>query len=70
MDNLLNNLTKEELIKVIANMHDTINDWGGYGFNNDEREVLNEIGSECVEYCSSRNDFIIYDILTKIKNNV
>lgn len=49
---LLEKLTKEDLIKVIANMHDTIQEWNnGYGLPKDESETLIKIGSECTTYC-------------------
>ena len=56
MENLLEKLTKEDLIKVVANMHDTIQDWGnGWGLANDEAETLIKIGSACTMYCGKRN---------------
>lgn len=48
----LENLTKEDLIKVIATMHDTIQTWGnGWGIPEKEAETLIKIGDECVSYC-------------------
>lgn len=60
MENLLEKLTKEDLIKVIANMHDTIQEWNnGWGLPNDEAETLIKIGSACVKECSNKNDFTL-----------
>lgn len=53
---LLDNLSKEDLIKVIANMHDTIQEWNnGWGLEQNEAETLIKIGSECVSYCVRTN---------------
>lgn len=50
---LLQNLTKEELIRTIANMHDVIQDWdNGYGLSDKDSKALKTIGSECCDYCS------------------
>jgi hypothetical protein len=56
MENLLEKLTKEDLIKVIANMHDTIQEWNnGYGLPKEESETLIKIGSACTSYCVKTN---------------
>jgi hypothetical protein len=56
MENLLEQLTKEDLIKVIANMHDTIQDWdSGWGLPKDAAETLIKIGSACTSYCVKTN---------------
>lgn len=53
---MLEKLTKEDLIKVIANMHDTIQEWdNGYGLPEDESETLIKIGGECIDYCLKTN---------------
>lgn len=56
-------LTKEDLIKVIANMHDTIQEWGnGWGLSDDEAETLIRIGRECSGFCVENNDWEIKDL--------
>lgn len=56
--NLLEKLTKEDLIKVIANMHDTIQEWdNGYGLQTEEADIMIKIGSACTKQCSDKNDF-------------
>lgn len=58
MGNLLEQLTKEDLIKVIANMHDTIQEWNkGWGLEADDASTLIKIGSACVTECAKNNDF-------------
>jgi hypothetical protein len=43
-------LSKEDLILVIANMHDTISNWSqGHGLQKEESEILNIIGYECCQ---------------------
>lgn len=55
---LLEKLTKEDLIKVIANMHDTIQEWNnGYGLPAEQAETLNKIGSACISVCSETQDW-------------
>lgn len=50
--NPIDNLTKEDLIRVIANMHDTIQEWNnGYGLPKDEAHILSKIGDMCVKKC-------------------
>ena len=64
MENLLETLTKEDLIKVVANMHDTIQEWNnGYGLAKDEAEKLIKIGSSCSAYCV-KNGFELPDLKT------
>ena len=56
MNELLEKLTKEDLIKVVANMHDTIQDWNnGWGLSKEESEAMIKIGSACTEHCSKTN---------------
>ena len=53
MDELLESMSKEDLIKVIGNMHDAVHDWDcGYGFTKEESEYLVEVGKKCAEHCS------------------
>jgi len=56
MENLLEKLTKEDLIKVIANMHDTIQEWdNGWGLPKEDAKTLIKIGSACTSYCVKTN---------------
>lgn len=49
----LNDLSKEDLIKVIANMHDTIQEWdNGYGLSREQAKTLINIGEQCTKLCS------------------
>lgn len=58
MENILEKLSKEDLVKVIANMHDTIQDWGnGWGLPKDESDTLISVGRACVRDCIEKNDF-------------
>jgi hypothetical protein len=58
MKELLEKLTKEDLIKVVANMHDTIQEWNnGYGLPSEEAETLIKIGSACTSVCSETQDW-------------
>jgi len=65
MKKLLKKLTKEDLIKVVANMHDTIQEWdNGYGLPQEDAECLVEIGSACAEYCT-KNDWDLPNVIKK-----
>lgn len=56
MNELLEKLTKEDLIKVVASMHDTIQEWNnGWGLSKNDSETLIKIGSACTDYCVSNN---------------
>lgn len=58
MTNILENLTKDDLISVIANIHDTIQNWdSGWGFSENEANDLNIIGQACVKHCAHNNSF-------------
>lgn len=58
MNELLEKLTKEDLIKVIATMHDTIQEWdNGYGLIKKEYDILIGIGSACTSYCVEVKDW-------------
>lgn len=53
MELLKDNIT---LIKVIAEMHDTIQDWrDGWGLPPDTADTLNVVGSLCLSYCVKNN---------------
>ena len=55
MEALLEKLSKEDLITVIANMHDTIQDWSnGWGFSSADVTVLNNIGAASIKYVYNR----------------
>jgi hypothetical protein len=58
----LKNLTKEDLIKIIANMHDhgRYIDWVMLGLTEKEDKTVVTIGELCVEYCLDHgHDFSI-----------
>ena len=57
-EELLEQLSKEDLIKVIANMHDTIREWdNGWGLNDYESKILIEVGNACTKNCVKNNDW-------------
>lgn len=52
-ETLLKGLSRDELIKIIATMHDTIQDWdSGWGFDGDDSKVLIEVGRACAHECT------------------
>ena len=54
----LNKMSKNDLIAVIADMHDTVQDWdNGWGYSKEAAENLIDIGDSCVKDCQRRNDF-------------
>lgn len=56
-------LSKEELISVIANMHDSIQDWGpGYGMTVDEGTTMKTIGSAATKHCCDTNSWKLPEI--------
>ena len=62
----LEKLSKKDLIKVIANMHDAIQDWNnGWGLPKEEAEVLIAVGGACVLECGINNDFDLSKIGSK-----
>lgn len=66
MNELLEKLTKDDLVKVIANMHDTIQYWNhGYGFPDEEADTLNKIGSACTSTCVENQDWKLPDVANK-----
>ena len=53
---VLDNLSREDLIKVIANMHDTIQEWdSGWGLEENEAQILIAIGDTCRQHCKETN---------------
>jgi hypothetical protein len=68
MNEMLSKLTKEDLIKVVANMHDTIQDWNnGWGLKPGDAEIMTKIGSACVSACSDNNDWDLPQVVEKEK---
>ena len=57
MEDHLAKLTKEDLIKVIAFIHDFTPNWSEYPISKDEEDCLSKIGSACYEACCKQNDF-------------
>ena len=59
MENVLEKLTKEDLIKVIANISDTIQYdlfWKENGMLETDAEIIVKIGDACIDYCC-KNDW-------------
>lgn len=45
-------LSKEDLIRIIAGMHDVIQDWGnGYGLSPDDAQTLIKVGESSRVWC-------------------
>jgi hypothetical protein len=62
----LEELTKDELIDVIALMHDTVEEWSrGFGLPIEYAEILNKIGSECLIYSLKYNNLGLAKFLEK-----
>ena len=60
----LNKVTKEQLISVIATMHDTIQEWGnGYGLEKEDSDILIAVGSSCCSYCFQKSKFNEMDLI-------
>lgn len=55
MNEKLEKLTKEDLIIVIANMHETIEEWQEF-FDKEDADKLNEIGLLCCKECWKNNN--------------
>jgi len=52
--------SKHYLIKIIAAMHDTIQEWdNGYGLPEQEYNALIEVGEAACDYCKDLNDWDI-----------
>ena len=55
-EQLLENLTRKDLINVIALMHDTIEDWNNsLGCSENMTIVLNAVGRACLEHCEEHD---------------
>lgn len=53
-------LNREDLIKVVAKMHDTIQTWSnGWGFSDDEAETLDAAGDACVSWCVKTDNWMV-----------
>lgn len=55
---ILENLTKEDLIKIIGNIYDVLKREQSYDLPTEKAEILNTVGKVCVDYCV-KNDFNI-----------
>jgi hypothetical protein len=62
MNDVLEKLTKEELIRVIANLSDGTNWHDGYGFTYNDAHKLNQISALCLEYCVETNNWEIPEV--------
>jgi hypothetical protein len=63
MTNILEKLSKKDLINVIANMHDLIKDWNnGWGLNDVKAEILKQIGDACIKQCDDKKDWNIPNV--------
>lgn len=61
MENLLDGLSKEDLIAVIAKIADTINaasDWRSHGMTDRETETISAVGSACITHCEHYGWFL------------
>lgn len=59
MNKKLEKLTKEDLIRVIANLSDGINWHDGHGFDFNDADKLNAISAMCLAYCVETNNWEI-----------
>jgi len=57
----LENLSKEDLIKIIAHMHDTIQEWDSqfWGLCTEQAQTLMNIGRKSMLSCNYNNDWDI-----------
>ena len=63
---ILNNLSKQDLIQVIANMHDVIQDWdNGYGLPKEDVKTIIKIGDACRDKCVQEENWNLPNIETK-----
>lgn len=63
MTNILEKLSKKDLINVIANMHHIIQDWNnGKGLNDVQAQILIQIGQACTKHCVDNNDWNIPNV--------
>jgi hypothetical protein len=63
----INDLSKEDLISIIANMHDTILDWNGRGLPDHEIDFLTKIGSDASSVTAKSNNWDLNPIIDKSK---
>ena len=57
VNEILNNLSKEDLIRVIANIADAIQDFNGWGFNTVSEDIMKTVGVECIDFCKKKNNW-------------
>ena len=57
MSDILEKLTKEDLIKVIATMQEIIVDWNRGFTHPSEADTLTSIGVACIQECVKNNDW-------------
>lgn len=68
-------LSKEDLIRIIAQMHDIIQEWdNGYGVSSDDAQALMKVGESSREWCNERGweydlDYAVLSYLLKNKKN-
>lgn len=54
----LEQLKKEDLVKVIATMHDVIQNWNqGWGLSHEESSCLIKVGKICTSECVKNDDW-------------
>ena len=54
----LEQLKKEDLVKVIATMHDVIQNWNnGWGLSQEESSCLIKVGNICTSECVKNDDW-------------
>lgn len=52
----IKNFTKNELISIIANMHEAVQDWeNGWGFNDEEGKRIVDFGREASQIANDEN---------------
>lgn len=68
---LLSNLSNEDLIRIIAIMHNVVNNWHSLEFTKEEAVFLNEVGNLCRNYCTDKNKWKLpnKDIVDKKDND-
>lgn len=66
---LLESLTKEQLIAVIANYSDTFQDLSGWGLSDSDVRVMQVIGLASRYYCNQNDSWGLDSILPDLENN-
>ena len=62
MNEELEKLTKEELIRVVALLKDGSNWYDGHGYSYDDLNKLNQISELCIDYCVKTNNWKIPEV--------